>query len=136
VPRDVEAGHVGLARVLQQAAHHLPPATLEAAAGEHCRAIDGDTLRCGRERVRLLGVYAPELNEPGGPEAHQRLQQRHRRRGAAHPPAGARPLRPHARGRVRERPARPAIGHQREVRTRIATSALALGAQEWHCESG
>ena len=26
-----------------------------------CRAIDGDTLRCGAERVRLLGIDAPEL---------------------------------------------------------------------------
>ena len=41
-----------------------------------CQAIDGDTLRCGRERVRLVGVYAPEMNEPGGTEARQRLQQR------------------------------------------------------------
>lgn len=24
-------------------------------------AIDGDTLRCGRERIRLLGIDAPEL---------------------------------------------------------------------------
>lgn len=24
-------------------------------------AIDGDTLRCGRERIRLLGTDAPEL---------------------------------------------------------------------------
>lgn len=26
-----------------------------------CRAVDGDTLRCGRERVRLLGIDAPEM---------------------------------------------------------------------------
>ena len=26
-----------------------------------CRAVDGDTLRCGRERIRLLGIDAPEL---------------------------------------------------------------------------
>lgn len=49
---------------------------LPAWAGEDCRAIDGDTLRCGRERVRLKGVYTPELKEPGGAEARQRLQQR------------------------------------------------------------
>lgn len=26
-----------------------------------CRAVDGDTLRCGRERIRLLGIDAPEM---------------------------------------------------------------------------
>jgi micrococcal nuclease len=26
-----------------------------------CRVVDGDTLRCGDERVRLLGIDAPEL---------------------------------------------------------------------------
>lgn len=26
-----------------------------------CRAVDGDTLRCGQERVRLLGIDAPEM---------------------------------------------------------------------------
>lgn len=26
-----------------------------------CVAVDGDTLRCGRERIRLLGIDAPEL---------------------------------------------------------------------------
>ncbi len=26
-----------------------------------CAAVDGDTLRCGRERVRLVGLDAPEL---------------------------------------------------------------------------
>ena len=27
----------------------------------NCRAVDGDTLRCGRERIRLLGIDAPEM---------------------------------------------------------------------------
>jgi micrococcal nuclease len=36
-------------------------ATLAAAALAHCTAIDGDTIRCGRESVRLLGIDAPEL---------------------------------------------------------------------------
>lgn len=31
------------------------------ASGAQCIAVDGDTLRCGRERVRLLGIDAPEL---------------------------------------------------------------------------
>jgi len=26
-----------------------------------CRAVDGDTLHCGDERIRLLGIDAPEL---------------------------------------------------------------------------
>lgn len=47
-----------------------------ATAGERCSAIDGDTLRCGRERVRVEGINAPELKAPGGQQARQRLQQR------------------------------------------------------------
>lgn len=27
----------------------------------NCRAVDGDTLRCGTERIRLIGIDAPEL---------------------------------------------------------------------------
>lgn len=27
-----------------------------------CAIVDGDTIRCGAERVRLLGLDAPELN--------------------------------------------------------------------------
>jgi endonuclease YncB( thermonuclease family) len=45
-------------------------------AGERCVAIDGDTLRCGPERVRVEGVHAPELSAPGGQQARQRLQHR------------------------------------------------------------
>jgi endonuclease YncB( thermonuclease family) len=47
-----------------------------ASAGERCTAIDGGTLQCGRERVRVEGLRAPGLNEPGGQEARQRLQRR------------------------------------------------------------
>ncbi|MCC6141695.1 MAG: thermonuclease family protein [Nitrospira sp.] len=39
------------------------------------RTIDGDTLRMGPERIRLRGIDTPELNEPRGPEARQRLEQ-------------------------------------------------------------
>lgn len=46
-------------------------------AGEWCTAIDGYTLRCsGGERVKVEGIRAPELNQPGGEEARQRLQRR------------------------------------------------------------
>lgn len=44
------------------------------AQAERCRALDGDTLQCGPERVRLYDVYAAEMDEPGGPEAKRRLQ--------------------------------------------------------------
>ncbi|MCD6043118.1 MAG: uncharacterized protein K0R40_2721 [Burkholderiales bacterium] len=44
--------------------------------GERCGAIDGATLRCGNERVKVDGVKAPALNEPGGEQARKRLQRR------------------------------------------------------------
>src|SRR3954465_16095023 len=47
-----------------------------ASAGERCSAFDGSTLQCGRERVRVEGLHAPTLNEPGGPEARARLERR------------------------------------------------------------
>ncbi|MFN7753427.1 MAG: thermonuclease family protein [Pseudomonadota bacterium] len=47
-----------------------------ARADLRCRAVDGDTIRCGSERIRLRGVYAPEMSEPGGAEARARLQRR------------------------------------------------------------
>ena len=37
--------------------------------------VDGDTLRYGAERVRLRGIDTPELNEPGGQAARQRLEE-------------------------------------------------------------
>ena len=45
-----------------------------AAAGERCLAIDGDTLVCNRQKVRLTNVYAAELNQAGGAAARRRLQ--------------------------------------------------------------
>jgi len=43
-------------------------------AGERCIAIDGDTLVCNHQKVRLTNVYAAELNQPGGHAAKRRLQ--------------------------------------------------------------
>ena len=37
------------------------------AQGWRCRATDGDTLRCGRGRVRVVGLDAPELHRPRCP---------------------------------------------------------------------
>ena len=48
-----------LAALVLLAALLAPPA---AAQGVRCRAVDGDTLRCGAERVRVVGLDAPELH--------------------------------------------------------------------------
>ncbi|HEX4927092.1 MAG TPA: thermonuclease family protein [Burkholderiales bacterium] len=42
--------------------------------GERCIAIDGDTLVCNRQKVRLTNVYAAELDQADGPAAKQRLR--------------------------------------------------------------
>ena len=44
------------------------------AQAQRCRALDGDTMQCGAERVRLYDVYAAEWDEPGGREARRNLQ--------------------------------------------------------------
>lgn len=41
---------------------------------ERCLAIDGDTLVCNRQKIRLTNVYAAELNQAGGAAAKRRLQ--------------------------------------------------------------
>ena len=41
---------------------------------ERCLAIDGDTLVCNRQKVRLANVDAPELKDAGGRAAKRRLQ--------------------------------------------------------------
>lgn len=38
------------------------------------RVVDGDTIVIARERIRLQNFNAPEMNEPGGPEAKARMQ--------------------------------------------------------------
>lgn len=39
------------------------------------RAIDGDTIRVGAERIRLRGIDTPEMSEIAGPAAKQRLEE-------------------------------------------------------------
>lgn len=39
----------------------VPKSESPALACDHPRVADGDTLRCGGERVRLLGIDAPEM---------------------------------------------------------------------------
>ncbi|KQO51391.1 thermonuclease family protein [Sphingomonas sp. Leaf257] len=46
----------------------VAPQTIEARG--RCSAVDGDTLRCGRERIRLIGIDAPEM--PGHCRAGRR----------------------------------------------------------------
>jgi endonuclease YncB( thermonuclease family) len=59
--------------------------------GERCIAVDGDTLVCNRQKVRLTNVYAPEMNQPGGSAAKRKLQSLVHNRDVA--------LRPHGRDR-------------------------------------
>lgn len=44
------------------------------ACAERCIAIDGDTLVCNHQKVRLTNVYAAEMNQPGGSAAKRKLQ--------------------------------------------------------------
>lgn len=39
------------------------------------RAVDGDTIHVGGERIRLRGIDTPEMSEFQGPEAKQRIEQ-------------------------------------------------------------
>ena len=62
---------------------HVRLSTLRALSRRNARlvstqqifAIDGDTLRIGSQRIRLAGIDTPELSEPGGQAARQRLEQ-------------------------------------------------------------
>lgn len=44
------------------------------AFAERCIAVDGDTLVCNHQKVRLTNVYAPEMNQTGGGAAKKKLQ--------------------------------------------------------------
>jgi endonuclease YncB( thermonuclease family) len=71
----------------------MPALTILAAAALTCIVVDGDTLRCQGERVRLLGIDAPEL--PG-----------HCRRGRHCAPGDAQVSKRHLRDLVDGRPVR------------------------------
>ncbi len=45
-----------------------------ALAAHDVRAVDGDTVALGSERVRLVGIACPELKQPGGLTAKLALQ--------------------------------------------------------------
>jgi endonuclease YncB( thermonuclease family) len=68
--------------VIRALAFALVLIPLDAAAdplGTHtlrCRALDGDTLQCGAERVRLRDIYTAEMNEAGGAQARRNLRSR------------------------------------------------------------
>ena len=38
-----------------------------------CHVIDGDTIAIGKQKIRLAGINAPELNEPWGQKAKWEL---------------------------------------------------------------
>jgi endonuclease YncB( thermonuclease family) len=63
-----------------------------------CRAVDGDTLACGDERVRIMGLDAPEMH--GRCPAEIRLSRAARDRMAVLV-AGGVSLQPHGRDRYR-----------------------------------
>jgi endonuclease YncB( thermonuclease family) len=64
--KGVRAAH----RSSPQCLREYPSAMLLIAPLAVCVAVDGDTLRCGSERVRLLGIDAPEI-EPFLPLLYQ-----------------------------------------------------------------
>jgi nuclease-like protein len=58
--------------------HHAPePITTRERILEswQVQTIDGDTIRYGAERIRIRGLNAPELSEPTGEAARERLGQ-------------------------------------------------------------
>ena len=68
------------------------------AAQVRCQAVDGDTLRCGAERVRMVGLDAPELHGQCPREVRRARAARDR---LAELVAGGVTLRPRGRDRYR-----------------------------------
>ena len=48
---------------------------LEVLSTLQVRAVDGDTIRVGGERIRLRGIDTPEMSELDGPAAKRRLEE-------------------------------------------------------------
>lgn len=69
--------HFGVISIGERSGESAPASTGDPStiAGE-ASAIDGDTLRIGGAKVRLLGVAAPERHESGGAEATRFTQRR------------------------------------------------------------
>lgn len=44
------------------------------AQATECRVVDGDSLVCGVERIRVRDVYAAEYKQAGGREAKRRME--------------------------------------------------------------
>jgi micrococcal nuclease len=47
---------------------------LVAAAALSCSAIDGDTLKCGKERIRLTEIDSPEMPSYSGRAAKEKMK--------------------------------------------------------------
>lgn len=62
-------------RLLQAAGIVLAVFATPLEGAERCLAIDGDTLVCKRQKVRLTNVYAAELNQAGGAAARRKLHE-------------------------------------------------------------
>jgi len=45
-------------------------------AASRCKALDGDTVQCGPERIRLRAVYAAERGAPGADRERRALQRK------------------------------------------------------------
>ncbi len=50
----------------------LPPRNVDP---KRIRTLDGDTFTNGGQRVRIRGMNAPELSDPGGAQARRRLNE-------------------------------------------------------------
>lgn len=79
-----------------QPAARPAPRPAEPARAVRCQAVDGDTLRCGGERVRLVGLDTPEMQ--GRCAAETRLAERAKARLASLSAAGV-TLHPQGRDR-------------------------------------
>ncbi len=50
--------------------------SITGSAASRCGALDGDTVQCGKERVRLREVYAAEKGAPGADAERRALQRK------------------------------------------------------------